>query len=207
MKRARDIAAETILPATQTAADGTAAAGDTTTPRLEMTVVRNPVDPDLKHAIIGLSQDRLFSADEHLDGRWLQKYTRGKKNPCIVLLDVKQPVDKSVCGFVLVTSPSNTRKGTKKTSRGTLHANIDKIVVEQDCRGKGYGSLLLGRALEAIRATGTTNTIRLKTRMTDNEAAMNLYKKFGFEIVGVMKNYYRGKVDAVEMEKKLVAVD
>ena len=39
----------------------------------------------------------------------------------------------------------------------------------------------------------------------ENEAAIRLYKKFGFEVVGVIKNYYRrfDVKDAHIMEKSI----
>ena len=36
-----------------------------------------------------------------------------------------------------------------------------------------------------------------------NEVAISLYSKFGFEKVGLRKKYYDGKFDAILMSKKL----
>lgn len=61
------------------------------------------------------------------------------------------------------------------------------IVVTEKYQGKGIGSELIRRLLEWSRGNGITTKVQLDTRK-DNEMAVELYKKFGFEIEGELKN-------------------
>ena len=61
------------------------------------------------------------------------------------------------------------------------------IVVTKEYQGRGIGSEIIRRLLEWSRNNGVTTRVQLDTR-TDNEKAVELYKKFGFEIEGQLKN-------------------
>jgi len=64
---------------------------------------------------------------------------------------------------------------------------------------QGIGSALL----TAYEAQFDIPTFRLSVRRS-NTAALELYKKFGYQKVGVWPNYYIGKEDALVLEKKRV---
>lgn len=67
-------------------------------------------------------------------------------------------------------------------------ANIINIAVEPKYRNKGVGGMLVSHMIKnAInkRCTGITLEVRVS-----NEAAINIYAKFGFEIEGIRKSYY-----------------
>ena len=69
--------------------------------------------------------------------------------------------------------------------------------------GKGIGSKLLTTALDLTDNWLDITRVELEVYI-DNEAAINLYKKFGFEVEGTSKNYAfkTGKyVDALFMER------
>ncbi len=70
-------------------------------------------------------------------------------------------------------------------------ADIMNIVTRKDCRNKGVGTLLL-RELISICKKFKANSIFLEVS-EDNEPAIKLYQKLGFENVGIRKNYYKDK--------------
>ena len=61
---------------------------------------------------------------------------------------------------------------------------------------QGIGSLLLKACEKEI----PLSTIRLSVRVT-NKKAINLYRNFGYKEIDVWKNYYKGGIDALIMEK------
>lgn len=79
-------------------------------------------------------------------------------------------------------------------------AEICKIAIAEPLRRRGLGTILMKEALKIIQKEGVEQ-VNLEVRV-DNEAAIRLYKKFGFEIVYVKKGYYEDGVDAYQMMKK-----
>ena len=77
---------------------------------------------------------------------------------------------------------------------------ITNIVTKKSERKKGIGKLLLDKLIEMAKETGKDN-ISLEVNEKNN-AAINLYKKAGFEDVGRRKKYYKGIDDAIIMTKK-----
>jgi RimJ/RimL family protein N-acetyltransferase len=75
------------------------------------------------------------------------------------------------------------------------------MMVASDARGRGVGSALLSAAVDWARAAGA-HKIALQA-WPHNEAAIALYRKFGFEREGYLRRHYRrrnGEVwDAVVM--------
>lgn len=67
-------------------------------------------------------------------------------------------------------------------------AELMRIAVKNEFRGKGYAKLMMERMLCLVEAK-EARIIRLEVRES-NKAAIELYKSFGFEIEGVRKNYY-----------------
>lgn len=81
-------------------------------------------------------------------------------------------------------------------------SEIFTIAVDQNYKHMGIGTSLLDHLMERSKACGI-HQIWLEVS-TKNEHAINLYKKFGFEIMGIRKNYYQ-KIgeDAYNMLKEL----
>lgn len=79
-------------------------------------------------------------------------------------------------------------------------ANIMNIVIKKEKRKQGIGSLLLeklisiSKELKAISITLEVNC--------NNLPAINLYKKFDFQEVGLRKKYYNNTDDALIMTRK-----
>ena len=67
-------------------------------------------------------------------------------------------------------------------------AHIVSVGVRSDYRGFGIGELLLIGAIEQARQH-RMHTVTLEVRKS-NYIAQNLYKKYGFEAMGVRKEYY-----------------
>lgn len=63
---------------------------------------------------------------------------------------------------------------------------------------RGIGSALL----EACEVALDVSRIRLTVRV-GNSPALSLYRSFGYQQVGMWKNYYRGDIDAVVLEKQI----
>jgi len=74
--------------------------------------------------------------------------------------------------------------------------DIVNIVVDINKRKMGIGYRLIDYVAHLF---SDVNNIMLEVR-DSNEAAINLYKKYGFEIINVRKKYY-GNEDAIIMKK------
>lgn len=84
-------------------------------------------------------------------------------------------------------------------------AHIRKICVDESCRKKGYGSMLLQKMTSDAFAKGAMG-IMLEVRVS-NKAAQALYTSQGFTSSGVRKNYYTDKEDALILWKFRSAED
>lgn len=78
-------------------------------------------------------------------------------------------------------------------------AEIVDIIIEPDHRKKGYATLLINHFFNILNVNITNITLEVNSL---NHAAINLYKKHGFEIVATRKKYYNG-TDAYLMKKEL----
>ncbi len=68
-------------------------------------------------------------------------------------------------------------------------AHIGTLAIKPDFRRLGIAQDLLSKALRVSYQRGARQAI-LEVRAS-NHPAQNLYRKFGFEVVGVRKNYYQ----------------
>ena len=81
-------------------------------------------------------------------------------------------------------------------------AQVSNIAVHPDYRRQGVGETVLQQTLETIRKFGAKYVI-LEVRPS-NFFARLLYRKFGFETLGVQKNYYKDPgEDALVLIKRL----
>lgn len=78
-------------------------------------------------------------------------------------------------------------------------ASVTNVAVSPDYRKKGYGEALVATAKEAAKEDGA-ECIFLEVRVS-NEPAISLYKKQGFENLGIRKKFYEHPVeDAIIMK-------
>jgi len=70
-------------------------------------------------------------------------------------------------------------------------SSLNNIAVAQDDRGRGYGDLLMRDFLLIGRARGAKELF-LEVSVA-NAQALGLYRKYGFEIVAIRKNYYEAE--------------
>ena len=89
-------------------------------------------------------------------------------------------VDNKVVGmFGLHTFPARPRR---------QHAAAIGLTVHDDWHGKGVGTALMRAGLDL--ADNWLNLTRLELKVyTDNEAAIRLYERFGFEREGTLRQY------------------
>ena len=79
---------------------------------------------------------------------------------------------------------------------------LQRIAVRKDARGQGIGSLLLKEMIRICsRESVVTGSLEVRS---GNTSALNLYRKYGFQVVGVRKGYYTDtKEDALIMELRI----
>ena len=70
---------------------------------------------------------------------------------------------------------------------------INNVAVHPDFRGKGIGEAAMRLVLKEVREKGATFAT-LEVRVS-NAAAVRLYEKMGFKILGTRKGYYTNPVE------------
>ena len=96
-----------------------------------------------------------------------------------------------LCGYVVVLFHS-----------GTSLARLYSLAVHPECRQQGVGIKLL-KASEKVALDNDCITLRLEVR-TDNDRAIQLYRKLGYRQFGTYHDYYEDHMDALRFEKRLV---
>jgi len=80
--------------------------------------------------------------------------------------------------------------------------HITNIAITEKFRRKGYGRKLL-KFVDKIAASSKIKKISLEVRRS-NCIAQDIYRKYGYKVIRVLKNYYQEeKEDALVMEKEL----
>jgi ribosomal-protein-alanine acetyltransferase len=100
-------------------------------------------------------------------------------------------VDDKIVGFII---------GMIYFDRSSSVGHILTIDVLPAYRRRGIGQKLLQEMEKIFRGKGV-RTCRLEVR-EDNAAALQLYKKLGYEVVARLKNYY-GNVHGIYLRKNL----
>jgi len=80
-------------------------------------------------------------------------------------------------------------------------ADLDRIAVEPDRRGRGLGRALLAAAVTRAATAGAERM--LLEVADDNASALALYSSAGFVEIHRRRGYYPGGIDAVVMERSL----
>lgn len=76
------------------------------------------------------------------------------------------------------------------------NGQITNFYIHPDVQGKGFGKMLLEYALNIFREKVSILTLEVRV---SNTRAQEMYKKYGFEVGGVRKNYYKNGEDALLM--------
>lgn len=84
-----------------------------------------------------------------------------------------------------------TFNATGFQNRRMRHVAVLGISILEEWRGLGLGSLLFENLIGWAKDNPFLEILVLET-FSDNADALKLYKKFGFEIDGVRKNYFKG---------------
>jgi ribosomal-protein-alanine acetyltransferase len=87
--------------------------------------------------------------------------------------------------------------------KGFVSARLYSLVVRPESRGRGIARALLAQAEQGARERGAV-AIRLEVR-EDNQPAIALYRKAGYEVVGRTADYYQDHSDALRMQKRFAA--
>lgn len=72
-------------------------------------------------------------------------------------------------------------------------AQINNVAIHPDYQGQGFGEQAMRYVLERLRENGV-HFVSLEVRVS-NLPALTLYRKLGFSILGVRKEYYTNPVE------------
>jgi ribosomal-protein-alanine N-acetyltransferase len=79
--------------------------------------------------------------------------------------------------------------------------DVQTVAVSPRHQGSGTGTMLLGELLDEAERRGVGEVL-LEVR-ADNQVALRLYERFGFERIGLRRGYYQpGRTDAVVMRRR-----
>ena len=101
--------------------------------------------------------------------------------------------------FYLVALYNNEIVGFAGYLRILDEADITNIVVRKDMRNKKIATKLFENLLNCIKKENI-NAVTLEVN-ENNIHAIHLYSNFGFEKVGLRKNYYKNHENALLMKK------
>ena len=96
----------------------------------------------------------------------------------------------NIVGIAGLTGDSRERM----SHRGEL-----AISVLKDEWGKGIGSKLMQKVIDFAKNEANTEIISLQVR-SDNERAISLYKKYGFEKIGCFKGFFKINGEYVDFD-------
>jgi ribosomal-protein-alanine N-acetyltransferase len=109
--------------------------------------------------------------------------------------------------YYVAAEEGNTLVGyTGMMLPGGRQAEVLTVAVNEQHWGQGIGSALLTDLLEEARRHDCTEVF-LEVR-ADNPRAQDLYRRFGFEHVGIRRGYYQPSgMDAIVMRRGLDRLD
>ncbi|MBS7642198.1 MAG: ribosomal protein S18-alanine N-acetyltransferase [Candidatus Bathyarchaeia archaeon] len=110
-------------------------------------------------------------------------------------------VDGKIVGYIMCRE--ETAGFDLPRLKAKRRGHIISIAVLPEYRNRGIGKSLLAKALDSMRERRLEECI-LEVRVS-NSIAINLYRKFGFEIVSQIPFYYLDGEDAYLMKAKLAS--
>lgn len=72
-------------------------------------------------------------------------------------------------------------------------AQVNNVAIHPDFQGQGLGELAMRHVLDRLKENGV-HFVSLEVRVS-NHRALSLYRKLGFSILGVRKDYYSRPVE------------
>ena len=121
-------------------------------------------------------------------------------SPELVVAEVSHPDNYYLVAKEGPAEPVVGYAGLRAPRQGGDSGDIQTIAVTPEHRGKGLGSLLMRALLDEAGARGV-DTIFLEVR-ADNEVALGLYERLGFEPIDRRRGYYQPDgVDAIVMRR------
>lgn len=101
----------------------------------------------------------------------------------------RDPVNGAVLGLIV---------GTKESGHG---GRVLIFAVEPAAQGRGVGNALLN-SLQSAMAVEDVRQVELEVR-TDNDRAIEFYRRHGFQVAGLQERAYQDGADAYLMRKPL----
>jgi ribosomal protein S18 acetylase RimI-like enzyme len=90
-------------------------------------------------------------------------------------------------------------RGYALAFHGKTRAEVDSIAVTPAHRGRGVAAALVKRVIGLLRRRGF-GTVSINVR-PENEAAIRLYRKLGFQRIRRVNDYYEDRAPAWRMRK------
>ena len=142
----------------------------------------------------------LAQAFEALNRRWIEEYFVVEAADLEVFSDPYTAIVKPG-GQIFFVLERGEARGTCAIMRHDADVyELAKMAVDPLSQGRGYGNLLIERAIEFARASGAEKVMLLTNSRLD--AAIRLYEKHGFKSVPISHADHYSRVD-VEMELNL----
>ena len=132
-------------------------------------------------SIVGAETDNLsfdqytFNISPEKEARFIDRFARSEKDIMLVALDGETIVGNGII---------ECERAKRYSHRATL-----SITVMKEWWGRGIGSRLMEMMIDFSRKCGIS-VVSLEVR-ADNERAIALYKKFGFEVIGLYKRFFK----------------
>lgn len=149
-------------------------------------VLRRPIVEDAKSIIKylnivgGESDNLLFGKDEFtLSVENEMEYIKNISDDANILM-VLGIIDNTIVSVAQISCPNRKR---------ISHNSEIAISVKKDCWSKGIGSATMTELIKFAKEHGTIKNISLGVKAS-NINAMCMYEKFGFEKIGIHKNYF-----------------
>lgn len=102
------------------------------------------------------------------------------KKPFSESLEIFAQAVKSGKSKIAVIEDGDRVLGFCKTDLIGAEGHIDILIVLKECRGSGYGKLLMDWAVDDLRQRGAE---RIEIRVVDGNDALSFYEKYGFKTV------------------------
>ncbi|MGB0454860.1 MAG: GNAT family N-acetyltransferase [Bacteriovoracaceae bacterium] len=146
---------------------------------LESHVFTNEKEKNLFYPIFEL--DQLYFEPAWSNERWFSLLGTARK---FLLLEIKE--NSKLRGFLLA-----------EVNEGSSFVEIHKVLIVPDCRGRGFGKLLVSLLKEEVIKRSEESIILQVAE--DNQKARGLYQHLGFQKIRTLDSYYASGKNALEL--------